>query len=160
MEKITDALRLWRQLVERHVEHYPAHGDDEDRDVWVERARWFHQMVLKRWQQRDSSRDFVISQLKQHPGSTVLDIGAGTGAWSCLMAGHARSVTAVEPSEGMLTVMQENLAQQGIDNVAIVQDTWPEAEVEPHDFSLCAHALYGCADLERFMSLGRFQNRQ
>jgi hypothetical protein len=42
------------------------------------------------WARPDSSRDFVVAQLKAHPGWTALDIGGGTGAWASLMAQHAR----------------------------------------------------------------------
>ena len=81
----------------------------------------------------------------------MLDIGAGTGAWAVLMAPRVRRVTTVEPSPAMVDVMRENLAAAGMRNVEIVQDRWPQAQVEPHDFSLCSHAVYGSADLPLFI---------
>ena len=39
--------------------------------------------------------------------TTVLDIGAGTGSWTILLARQARQVTAVDPSPGMLEVLRE-----------------------------------------------------
>jgi hypothetical protein len=68
-----------------------------------------------------------------------------------LLARHARRITAVEPSSAMIEVMQENLAVQGIVNVSIVQGAWPDVSVEPHDFSLCSHAMYGYPDLPGFI---------
>ena len=63
------------------------------------------------------------------PGSTVLDIRAGTGAWSIPLAGRAARVTAVD----------------------IVTGSWPDVHVETHDYSLAAHSVYGSADLPRFV---------
>jgi 2-polyprenyl-3-methyl-5-hydroxy-6-metoxy-1,4-benzoquinol methylase len=150
MEKLTDWIKLWRELAEAQSRRWHKRDDSEDR--WRQKARGFDQGVRERWVAKpDSSREFVVAQLMAHPGSTVLDIGAGTGAWTVLMARHARRVTAVEPSGAMIGVMEENLAAEGITNVEIVQQTWPEAQVEPHDFSLCSHAMYGCPDFPAFV---------
>lgn len=154
MESVTDWLQLWRQLVEAQAHRWNRkHGDGRKKDAWLEKARKFDKLVRRRWARPDSSRSFVVSQLEAHPDATVLDIGAGTGAWAALLAAHAERVTAIEPSSAMIKVMEENLTAAGFSNVDIVQGTWPdvEAEVEPHDFSLCSHAMYGCADLEAFV---------
>jgi len=152
MEKLTDYLLLWRQIIEKQNadnprQQVPADGDDP----WIEKARWFHECVKKRWQQPDSSRDFIVQTLKQNPGSTILDIGAGSGAWSCLLATHCASVTALEPSAAMITVLNENLAEQAIDNVHIINNSWPDTTIEHHDFTLCSHSLYGSADFANFI---------
>jgi len=68
-----------------------------------------------------------------------------------LMARTARQVTAVEPAEPMIEVMRERLVADGIPNVTIVEECWPEAKVEPHDYTLCSHAMYGAADLAAFV---------
>ncbi|MDY7076712.1 MAG: methyltransferase domain-containing protein [Chloroflexota bacterium] len=150
MEKVTDWTKLWRELAEAQSKRW--HKKDDSDDHWRKKARGFDQLVKERWMAgTDSSREFVVAQLKAHPDSTVLDIGAGTGAWTVLMARHARHVTAVEPSGAMVEVMEENLVAAGITNVEIVQQKWPEAEVEPHDFSLCSHAMYGCLDFPAFV---------
>jgi 2-polyprenyl-3-methyl-5-hydroxy-6-metoxy-1,4-benzoquinol methylase len=147
MEKITDWSSLWRELVE-----IKSHSRKRDvgADVWNARGRSFDETVKRRWAKPDSSRDFILSQLDAD--ATVLDIGAGTGAWTVLLAHHVRQVTAIDLSEAMLKVMQEHLAAEGITNVKIVQGAWPDVSVEPHDFSLCSHAMYGCPDLPAFIA--------
>jgi precorrin-6B methylase 2 len=152
MERATDWIRLWRELVEVQARRWAAReqGQDED-DAWKDRAHAFDTFVRKRWTRPDSSRRTMIAALQERPGATVLDIGAGTGSWAALLARHARLVTAVEPSPAMIEVMERNLADEGIENVRIVQDTWPEAQVAVHDFSLCSHAMYGCPDLPAFI---------
>lgn len=151
MEKIPDWNALWRELVERRARSRKREaGAPPQPDMWRARARSFDEGVRRRWTRPDSSRAFILSQLDAD--STVLDIGAGTGAWAVLLARRARRVTAVEVSPAMIDVMRENLAQAGVTNVAIVQGAWPDVPVEPHDFSLCSHAMYGCPDLAAFVA--------
>lgn len=153
MEQVPDWLCLWRELSEEHwCSEKRRHGGAEmGADVWRSRARSFDAHIKQRWATPDSSRAAVVAQLKAHPGSTVLDIGAGTGAWTTLMARIARQVTVVEPSEAMLEVLLENLATEGVGNVRVVRAAWPEAQVEPHDFSLCSHAIYSYPDFAHFV---------
>ncbi len=150
MEKITDWVVLWRELVEiKALSHKGEAGATGEADVWRAKARAFDEGVKRRWATPDSSRAFVMSQLDSD--ATLLDIGAGTGAWAVLMARRAGRVTAVEPSAAMIDVLREKLATDGITNVAVVQGTWPDVSMEPHDFSLCSHAMYACPDLPAFI---------
>jgi len=150
MGKIMDWNALWKDLVEiRAIDRKKRRDSGEGKDPWTDRAQRFHANVRERWQQKDSSRDFILSRIDAD--STVLDIGAGTGAWSMLLARHVRRVTAVDPSESMISVMRENLAAEKAANVSIVQGAWPDVDVEPHDFSLCSHAMYGYPDLAAFI---------
>ena len=150
MEKITDWNSLWRELVEMKVEsHRRKMQESGQSDPWAHRAHAFKEGVNRRWEQADSSREFIISQIDTN--STLLDIGAGTGAWASLLSPYAKHVTAVEPSDSMIAVMRESLATENITNVSIVQGAWPDVFVEPHDFSLCSHAMYGYPDLAAFV---------
>ncbi len=152
MEPITDYVKLWRQLVEARRDPHapePATMAAGEADAWRERARGFQRRVQERWGRPDSSRDFVLSQVDGD--TTVLDIGAGTGSWTVLLARQAKHVTAVDPSAAMLEVLQENLAAEGLTNVSVIHGAWPEVKVEPHDLSLCAHAMYGYADFPYFV---------
>src|SRR5512136_2091271 len=140
MEKITDWSSLWRELVEiKSRSRKRDAGAESQADVWQAKARSFDESVKRRWAKPDSSREFILSQLDAD--STVLDIGAGTGAWSALLARRARHVTAVELSAAMIEVMRKNLAEEGVTNVTLVQGAWPDVPMEPHDFSLCSHAM-------------------
>jgi precorrin-6B methylase 2 len=151
MEKITEWSSLWRELVEiKSRSRTRDAGAESPADVWRARTRSFDESVKRRWAKPDSSRAFILSQLDAD--ATVLDIGAGMGAWTVLLARCAKHVTAVEPSSSMVEVMRENLTANGIANVAIVQGAWPDVLVEPHDFSLCSHAMYGCPDLPAFVA--------
>jgi precorrin-6B methylase 2 len=153
MEQSTDWIQLWRELVEAQERIRAARNRAQGRsgDTWKTKARAVDENLRRRWAKPDSSRQTIIAALQAAPGATVLDIGAGTGAWACLLARHARLVTAVEPSPAMVEVMGENIAAEGIGNVEIVQGTWPDASVATHDLTLCSHAMYGQAHLPAFV---------
>jgi len=144
-----DWIELWRQLVELSAWKWKSDQNSLGRDLWSERAKEFDRSVKERWQSPDSSRAFILSQLE--PTTTLLDIGAGTGAWSVLAAGRIRRVTALEPSLSMRNLLKENLRQAGLTNVEVLPGAWPEAQVDAHDITLCAHAMYGVADFSLFV---------
>jgi 2-polyprenyl-3-methyl-5-hydroxy-6-metoxy-1,4-benzoquinol methylase len=149
MEKVTDWATLWRQLAEtRYWRGYNRPEAREQVDAWRERAREYDARIQRRWSQPDSTRDWILSQVDA--GTTVLDIGAGTGRWAMLLARHVCSVTAVEPAPAMIEVMTENLAEEGIANVQVIEGSWPHVQVGPHDVSLCAHGMYSSPDLPAF----------
>jgi 2-polyprenyl-3-methyl-5-hydroxy-6-metoxy-1,4-benzoquinol methylase len=153
VEKVTDWVLLWRQLVESQAHIWKnENAPDEESDNWKNKARSFSEGVKRRRNQPDLHRDFVLATLRANPDSTVLDIGAGTGGWAIPMARHAKKVTALEPSPGMIAVLQENVEQEGIRNIEIVRGGWPDTVVAPHDYSLCSHAMYGVADLPAFVN--------
>lgn len=150
MQTITDWAALWKQLVEIKRESQkesietPGGGDH-----WAERARQFDQRVKTKWQQPDLSRQLLLSILDRD--STLVDIGAGTGAWARLFAGQVKKVTAVEPSPAMREILLENLAQDGISNVEIIPDGWMECSLVSHDYVFCSHAMYGVEDFTGFV---------
>lgn len=149
MERVPDWALLWGQIIQMQEKGRQAMSCKQG-DKWTKKAHWFNDRVRKRWDKPDSSRDFIIKLLQANPESSVLDIGAGTGAWACKLAPYARTVTALEPSSSMIAVMEENIEKNGISNIHIVQEAWPDADVEEHDFSLCSHAMYGCPDIKAF----------
>ncbi len=150
MEKVTDWAALWRQLAE--TRYWRGYNRPEARNqvqAWRERAREYDARIQRRWSQPDSTRDLILSRVDGD--TTVLDIGAGTGRWAILLARHVRRVTAVEPAPAMVRVMTENLVQEGIENVQVIQGSWPNVQVGPHDVSLCAHGMYSSPDLPAFV---------
>ena len=92
VQSVPDWLLLWRELVEAQARGRAKAKVDAHPDVWRAKAREFHEAVQRRWSLPDSSRDFIAADLEQHPGDTVLDIGAGTGAWAVFLAQRARRV--------------------------------------------------------------------
>jgi len=151
VQKAVQWLELWRELVEFQQAAWRDGGAGNTEDVWIARAKIFDSDVKRRWATPDSSREFIMVQLRENPGWTALDIGGGTGAWAVLMAQSASHVTVIEPSSAMIHIMRTNLAEAKIQNVEIVQQKWPEAQVRQHDLTLCSHAMYGFADFTAFV---------
>jgi SAM-dependent methyltransferase len=151
MQALTDWTALWHDLASNRP--WLRGGDaaeQTEEDFWKGRARQFNERTKRRWAQgANSTRDALLARLGKT--STLLDIGAGTGGWAVPLAPHVGKVTAVEASPAMIEVMRENLAEAGISNVEIVEGRWPNARVEQHDFTLCAHAMYGFPDFPAFV---------
>lgn len=76
--------------------------------------------------------------------STMLDIGAGPGSFTIPFAQHIKSVTAIEPSKGMVAVLKENVKEAGVENFYVIeeliqdlpQDGSPDFQFDPVAVSL------------------------
>jgi len=124
-------------------------GDSRREDVWAGRAGDFHARVNRRWETAVTTRETILAHVDTT--TTVLDIGAGTGAWAVPLANQVARVTALEPSAAMLEVLAANLEGAGVANVDVVAERWPDAQLTPHDVVLCSHAMYGADDLVAFV---------
>ena len=51
----------------------------------------------------------------------------------------------------MIAAMEENVRRLALTNVDILDGSWPEAAVQEHDYTVCAHAMYENADLPAFI---------
>jgi len=142
---------LWHDLVKIGEQRRQRKVGRELTDQWHGKAAEFNQRVNERWQQQDSSRTFMIQTLKDFPGSTVVDIGAGSGAWVSLMSPYAREITAVDPSKSMLQQLNLRINKEKLANVKILQGCWPEVEIPVHDICFCSHAMYGAENFSEFV---------
>ncbi|MBI9043655.1 MAG: methyltransferase domain-containing protein [Anaerolineaceae bacterium] len=150
MQALPDWQILWRDLVQiqnrrREIECQRLGSED----FWQDKALKFSDRVKTRWQQMDSSRELILSNVTED--ETFLDIGAGTGAWSILLANQVRAVTAIEPSEAMAAELKNTIHDLNIENLQLLQGFWPQIEVDRHDHTLCSHAMYGYPDLKVFV---------
>lgn len=143
--------QIWRELATISNERREARLEYGIEDRWHRDAKQFHQRVLDRWQKPDSSRQFVLDSLDQTPNATILDIGTGSGSWACMLAPHALHVTALDISPAMIDFCRQQVDAAGLNNVTTRVGGWPLTKVEPHDISLCAHAMYGYPDLEVYV---------
>lgn len=152
MTQLPDWLTLWKELSRIQTRAFERERSGGAEDFWQAKAREFDKMAKKRWTTPDSSRKFLVNLLKTHPGSTLLDIGAGTGNWSLLSAPHAAAVTALDPSAAMQEILREKIRAADIGNITVRMGTWPESasETEPHDYVLASHSMYGVEDFKDF----------
>lgn len=139
----------WRSLVEaRRVQVESLNNQSPQTGYWDRRADIFRRMTDR----FDAASDPLVALLRPDlPGRTLLDVGAGTGRYAIPLARIAASVTAVEPSAGMRRHLEDSVGRAGLSNVRIVDATWEDAIVDPHDVVLASHILYPIADVVPFI---------
>lgn len=91
--------------------------------------------------------DWIMPMIDPQPGDLVLDVGCGSGAYHPLLAKHNVRIVAIDASQGMLDVVQEQARRQRLP----VQSIRVFAEALPlHDAScdrvMGNHMLYHVAD--------------
>ncbi|WP_321430039.1 class I SAM-dependent methyltransferase [uncultured Methanolobus sp.] len=140
---------VWIEQMKRHLE---SGNKKECASIWEEKesARKFWEMSQRNNQQR--ARD-VISGLNISPESRVLDIGAGPGTLAIPIAEKVKHVTAVEPSNGMIEVLEENMVAYGRNNISIIRKKWEDIDVEkdldgPYDVIIASFSL-GMPDIRK-----------
>jgi len=112
--------------------------------IWESResALGFWNMCL----QERSRIDKTVWETDLTKESRVLDIGAGPGTLAIPFAQKAAHVTALEPAEGMCSVMKEKMAEFGVKNISVVQKRWEDVDVEkdlqpPYDVVVASFSL-------------------
>ena len=108
------------------------------------------------------------------PEATLLDIGAGTGAFAIPLSRKTSRTIAVDPSEYQLQILLEKAHQEGLKNIFAIQKEWKDVQPsEIHcmnissdgdfgvdisavdfpavDYSLAAYSLFD-EDIENFLT--------
>ncbi len=132
---------VWQSQVKENRKSSP--GRDCAR-IWESR-----ESALRFWDmcRKERSRiDQTVWETEITPDSRVLDIGAGPGTLAIPFAQKAAHVTAVEPAEGMCSVMKEKMAEFGVSNIEIVQKRWEDVDVAedlsaPYDVVIASFSL-------------------
>ncbi len=139
MHRIIDWNELWKALHTGSSERV-----EKDRDpaaVWDKRAAAYRRAT--RDERRATEQELGILDLAA--GDTVLDVGAGTGRLAVPISRTAAHVTALDPSGGMLSILQEQMAAEGRTNYSCVRMRWEDAvigrDIEPHDVVIAAFSL-------------------
>ena len=139
--KDIDWNEVWKSRTRGNRESSP--GRDCAR-IWESR-----ESALRFWnmcQQERSRIDKTIWETDITEESRVLDIGAGPGTLAIPFAQKTAHVTAVEPAEGMCSVMKEKMAEFGVSNISIVQKRWEDVDVAsdlsaPYDVVIASFSL-------------------
>ena len=144
--KDIDWNEVWKSRTEGNRKSSP--GRDCAR-IWEgrESALRFWNMCVANYHRTE----MVIQGTDITPDSRVLDIGAGPGTLAIPFAGKVAHVTAVEPAEGMCSVLKEKMAEFGRENIDIVQKRWEDVDVArdlqpPYDVVIASFSL-GMADI-------------
>jgi predicted RNA methylase len=73
------------------------------------------------------------------PGASLLDIGAGTGAFSIPLSGWTSRIVVVDPSGYQLQILMEKARKEGLNNITAIEKEW--RDVQPSE-------IFGSDDLE------------
>ncbi len=153
-EQPIDHIERWRRIViarrEQHDAVCAAQGRTTD-DYWARRAEGYRKFTQEASDAGDPFIDCVLRHLR--PEDTVLDVGAGTGRHTIVLARHAQRVIAVDPSAAMLRFLREDADAQGLSNVEVIEGAWPEtaAQAPEVDLAISAHVLYPIEDIVPFL---------
>lgn len=118
--------------------------------AWEERAA-----AEKYWQnsQKGEAAHYRLNDLLGvvKPDWRILDIGAGPGNLAIPLAKQVNHVTAVEPAGGMVSILKEQLAVNGLQNVTVVKKWWDDVDISrdlqaPYHLALASYSL-GMVDL-------------
>ncbi|WAI00444.1 class I SAM-dependent methyltransferase [Methanogenium organophilum] len=137
-----DWATCWR---EQWQKNHDVNRRTDTASIWDEQdaARKFYRMSYEKNGERVNR---TIAGLALTPESRVLDVGAGPGAIAIPVARQVAHVTAVEPSAGMFTVLEEMLAEEDVKNVDCVQKRWEDVNVAtdlsaPYDVVFASFSL-------------------
>lgn len=121
----------------------------EEKVIWSERRARFYNEALKFSDYPQKAMEALAPLAKGY--RSVLDVGAGVGALTIPLARLVETVTALEPSKGMLGVLRRNLEREGIQNVVVIKGAWGEVELPPHDLLLVANVPNILEDIPQFV---------
>jgi SAM-dependent methyltransferase len=142
-----DALRAWAERVRANREQVDRFREASPADFYAPVAGMFRADPRRR---DDPSLEAL--RLLVRPTDTVLDIGAGGGRLALPLALETRQVIAIDPSEGMLNVLRDGLAEHGIRNVEVINGRWPQvASGVEADVALISHIGYDVEDIGPFL---------
>ncbi len=79
---------------------------------------------------RNATIRYLLEKGILNKNTSVLDIGAGPGAWALPMARYCAHVTALEPARGMTQILTDQMAIKKIDNICVDCRGWQEVDLE------------------------------
>ena len=111
-----------------------------DPEFWNRRALSFSRHA--------SGSDYIrqfIDIMKPDPGWSVLDVGCAAGTLAVPLSSLVGSITAMDPSTAMLSLLDERCLKQGITNIRRVhgkwEDDWDALNIGVHDVAVASRSL-------------------
>ena len=121
-----DWVRRWEGIYDGRVR---ASRKDYSVDHWTARAEDYSEYRrTDQYGYGSSVYDALAAHGVVGPSSRVLEVGSGPGTFVIPFAKRVAHMTAVEPAEGMIRMMQRDAAEAGITNYDIIQKIWQDVD--------------------------------
>ncbi len=112
----------------------------QDPEFWNKRASSFSRHA--------SGSDYVqqfIDIMNPGPAWSVLDVGCAAGTLAVPLSSLVGSITALDPSMAMLSLLDERCLKQGITNIRRIngrwEDDWDALDIGVHDAAIASRSL-------------------
>ncbi|MFZ9857194.1 MAG: class I SAM-dependent methyltransferase [Roseiflexaceae bacterium] len=146
-----DWVQIWREMYEseRNQGESATHPDmHRSADQYATAAARYARNV-KRVPQPDAFMRWLIPQVSV--GSTVLDIGAGSGRYVAPLAQAGMHVKALEQSPAMREQIGVVVNEHQLTSVEVIAESWPTTQPIACDVAMAAHVLYAVRDIAPFV---------
>jgi len=139
-------------LVAQQPGVHPVSGRVYARTMSVDGAPWLD----RREREDEENPDLALRLLRIRKGATVADIGAGSGYITIRMAkivGPMGKVYASDIQQGMLTLLQQNVAKAKVDNVVPVLGTIddPKLPTESLDLAIMVDVYHEFSEPQKML---------
>jgi SAM-dependent methyltransferase len=99
-------------------------------DDWTERAEDYSQFrKTNQYEYGEHAYEALAGHGIVGPASRVLEVGSGPGTFVIPFSKRVNYMTAVEPAEGMIQVIQRNANEAGINNYDIIKKIWQDVDL-------------------------------
>jgi ubiquinone/menaquinone biosynthesis C-methylase UbiE len=122
-------------------------SEEEGARYWDNEARSWDVKVDKHKERYHRLAQYIIELTNPKKTDVVMEIGAGTGVVSLLLAPKVRKVLAVDISEEMLRIAKERAIEAGIHNIEFVRGTFHNPNIaEKVDIIVSIDSLHCTTD--------------
>lgn len=97
----------------------------------------------------------ILQRAPLNPNSDIMDYGAGTGLVTLELQPYVRSITAVDRSQGMLSVLTDKIREKNITNVVTKQLDFEDED----DLDICFEAIVSSMTLHHIDDVGTLIKR-
>lgn len=120
--------------------------DDVEREFWVKMAPEYTEKYNLN---SDSPLMAEALQKRIKAGSSILEIGPGSGNFTIPMAEYAEKILGVDMAPAMLYELEQRAKENNYSNVELVNAKWEEyTPKEVYDYVVSVNSLYRIPDME------------
>lgn len=113
------------------------------------REQRFAQEYERRLTEEGYPGNLLEKVLAEVTGSSIIDVGSGTGFFSIPLLKRGYRIIAIEPSVEMIKILKKKAGRELLPSLSIYNEEWESWEGDKADSLICIHAIYGMHDIQR-----------